>query len=34
VEAETFTGLTVGHAVIIKRGVEVTGILGVTDLEA
>jgi hypothetical protein len=33
VDAETFTGLTVGHAVIIKRGVVVTGILGVTDLE-
>ena len=26
--ADTFTGLTVGHAVIIKSGVVVTGILG------
>ena len=29
--AETFTGLTVGHAVIIYSGVVVTGILGVVD---
>ena len=29
--AETFTGLTVAHAVIIKSGVVVTGILGVVD---
>ena len=33
VDAETFTGLTVGHAVTIKRGVVVTAILGVTDLD-
>ena len=32
-DAETFTGLTVGHAVIINRGVVVTAMLGVTDLE-
>jgi hypothetical protein len=31
--AETFTGLTVGQAVTMKRGVVVTGILGVIDLE-
>jgi hypothetical protein len=31
--AETFTGLTVGHAVIIKSGVVVTGMLGVVDRE-
>jgi hypothetical protein len=29
--ADTFTGLTVGHAVIIKSGVVVTGILGLVD---
>jgi hypothetical protein len=30
---DTFTGLTVGHAVTINRGVVVAGMLGVTELD-